>query len=135
VAGVADQHDRVALARELDRLLVHLGDQGAGRVDRAEAPTLGVGVDGGRHAVRGEHGDRVRGDRVVELLHEHGPALAQLGHDVLVVHDLLAHVDGGAVELECALDGLHGAVDAGTVAARGGEQQLLGSRGAHRHRV
>ena len=62
---------------------------------------------------------------VVELVDEDRAALAQLLHDVLVVHDLLAHVDRRAVELERALDGLHGAVDAGAVAARGGEEELL----------
>ena len=67
---------------------------------------------------------------VVELVDEDRAALAQLLDDVLVVDDLLAHVDGRAVELERALDGLHGAVDAGAVAARGGEEELLGS--AHR---
>ena len=74
----------------------------------------------------GEDGGRALGDRVVELLDEDRAALAQLGHDVLVVDDLLAHVDRRAVELERALDGLDGAIDAGAVAARGGEQQPLG---------
>ena len=77
----------------------------------------------------GEDRDRALGDRVVELLDEDRAALAQLRDDVLVVDDLLAHVDGRAVQLERALDGLHGAVDAGAVAARRGEQQLLGSGG------
>ncbi len=45
---------------------------------------------------------------------------------MLVVDDLLAHVDGRAVQVEGALDGLDGAVDAGAVAARGGEQELFG---------
>ena len=66
------------------------------------------------------------GIELVELLDEDRAALAQLGDDVLVVDDLLAHVDRRAVELERALDGLDGAVDAGAVAARGGEQQPLG---------
>ena len=55
------------------------------------------------------------------------PRLAQRLHDVLVVDDLLAHVDGRPVQLERALDGLDGTVDAGAVAARGGEQELLHS--------
>ena len=38
--------------------------------------------------------------------------------DVLVVDDLLAHVDRRPVQLERALDGLHGAVHARAVAAR-----------------
>ena len=64
------------------------------------------------------------GTRVVELLDEHRAALAQLLDDVLVVDDLLAHVDGRAVQVERALDGLHGAVDARAVAARRGEQDF-----------
>ena len=51
VAGVADEDDRVALGGELHRLAVDLGDQRAGRVDRAQAAALGVGVDGRRDAV------------------------------------------------------------------------------------
>ena len=65
------------------------------------------------------------------LLDEDRAALAQLLDHVLVVDDLLAHVHRRPVELERALDGLHGAVDARAVAARRGEQQLFGS-GGHR---
>jgi hypothetical protein len=75
--------------------------------------------------VGGEHGDRALGDLVAQLVDEHAPAVAQLRDDVLVVHDLLAHVHGRAVELERPLDGLHGTVDAGAVPARGGEEELL----------
>ena len=63
------------------------------------------------------------------LLDEHGAALTQLLDHVLVVDDLLAHVDRRSVQLERALDGLYGAVDAGAVAARCGEQQLFGDGG------
>jgi hypothetical protein len=81
-------------------------------------------------AVGGEHRDRAFGDRVVELLDEHRAALAQLLDHVLVVDDLLADVDRRAVQLEGALDALDGAIDAGAVAARSGEQQLGdGARG------
>jgi hypothetical protein len=73
-----------------------------------------------------EDGRRALGDRVVELLDEDRAALAQLSHDVLVVHDLLADVDRRAVELERALDGLDRTVDARAIPARGGEQQPLG---------
>ena len=126
VAVVADQHDRVALAGELDGLAMDLGDERAGGVDRLQVAALGVGVDGRRDAVGAEDRDRALGDRVAELLDEDRAAVAQLLDDVLVVHDLLAHVHGRAVQLERALDGLHRAVDAGAVAARSGEQDLLG---------
>src|SRR3954449_13068879 len=87
----------------------------------------GVRMDGRRHAVGREDRDRVLGDLVAQLVDEDGAALAQLLDDVLVVDDLLAHVDRRTVELERALDGLHGPVDARAVAARGGEEELLGS--------
>ena len=48
---------------------------------------------------------------------------------MLVVDDLLADVHRGAVQLERALDRLYGAIDAGAVAARGGEQQRVGTLG------
>ena len=81
-------------------------------------------MDAGRDAVGGEHDGRALGDLGLGL-DEHRAAVAQLLDHVLVVDDLLAHVDGRAVELERALDRLHGAVDARAVAARGGEQDLL----------
>ena len=130
MAGVADEHDRVAVLGELDRLAVHLGHQRAGRVDRPQLARLGVGVDGRAHAVGGEDGDRALGDLVRQLVDEDRPARGEILHDVLVVDDLLAHVDRRAVQLERALDGLDGPVDARAVAARSGQQQLLGG-GVH----
>ncbi len=43
-----------------------------------------------------------------------------------VVHDLLADVDGRTVLVECTLDGLHGAIHAGAISPRFGEQDALG---------
>jgi hypothetical protein len=129
VAAVADEDDRIALGGELQRLAVDLRHQRAGRVDRAQAAALRLLVDRRRDAVGTEDGDRALWDRVVELVDEDRPALAQLLDDVLVVHDLLAHVDGRAVEVERVLDGLHGTVDPRAVAARCGQQQLLGDGG------
>ena len=51
------------------------------------------------------------------LLDEDRPSRLELPHDVDVVDDLLADVDGGAVVLERPLDRLDGALDAGAVAA------------------
>ena len=133
VPGVADEHDRVALGGELLRLDVHLGHERTGRVDRVQLRAARVGVDARRDAMRGEHDRRALGHLGLGL-DEHRPAVAQLLDHVLVVDDLLAHVDRRAVALERALDRLHGTVDAGAVAARRGEQQLLRDR-AHRRTV
>ena len=125
VALVADQDDRVALGGELAGLDVDLGDQRAGRVDRAQPALLRVLVDAGRDAVGGEDDHLALGDLGL-LLDEDRPALLELVHDVLVVDDLLAHVDGLAVEVERVLDRLHGAIDARAIAARRRKQDLGG---------
>ena len=59
--------------------------------------------------------------RLVELLDEDRAARLEVGDDVLVVHDLLAHVDRLAVQVERLLHGDHGPVDTGAVTARGGQ--------------
>ena len=130
VAGVADEDDRVALGGELLGLDVDLGDQRAGRVDREQAALARRSAwTRRRDAVGGEDDRGALGDLGL-LLDEDRAALAQLLDHVLVVDDLLAHVDGRAVELERALDGLHGPVDARAVAARArAQEELLGALG------
>jgi hypothetical protein len=128
VAVVTDEEDVVVVLREPHGFLVHLGHQGAGRVDGVEVARGGRRADGRRDAVRREHEARALG-HLVGLVHEDRAAVAQRLHDVLVVHDLLAHVHRGAVGLEGLLDRHDGTVDAGAVAARRGEQHALGRGG------
>jgi hypothetical protein len=129
VTFVTDQEDLVVAASEAHGLAVHLRHQRTRRVDRLQPSLGGRGDDGGRDPVRAE--DDVRARRhLVDLLHEDGTLRFELGHDMDVVDDLLADVDGGAVALERLLDGDDGAVDARAVAAGRGEQDLLLS--AHR---
>ena len=59
------------------------------------------------------------------MLDEHGAASFEVAYDVQVVDDLLAHVDGRSVQVERSLDRLDGALDAGAVAAGGGQKNLL----------
>ena len=92
VALVADQDDRVALVGELARLDVDLGDQRAGRVDRPQPALGGVVVHRRGDAVGGED-DHLALRHLGLLVDEDRAALAQLLDDVLVVDDLLAHVD------------------------------------------
>ena len=54
---------------------------------------------------------------VVDRVDEDRAALLELAHDVRVVDDLLADVDGLAVERERTLDRVDGPLDAGAVAA------------------
>ena len=81
-----------------------------------------------RDAVGGEDDERALG-HLVGLVDEDRAAFAQGLDDVLVVDDLLAHVDGRAVELQRLLHGDHRAVHAGAVAARLREQHAFGGAG------
>ena len=112
---------------ELPGLDVDLGDERAGRVDGRELARRRVGVHARGDAVGREDDGLPLGD-IVLLVHEDRSALAQLLDDVLVVDDLLAHVDRCAVEFEGVLDGLDRAVDARAVTPRSGQQQALGRR-------
>ena len=87
---------------------------------------LGLLMHHGGDAVRGEDHDRALG-HLVGLVDEDRAALLETPYDVQVVHDLLAHVDGGAVQLEALLDRLDGAIDTRAVAPRLGEENPSGA--------
>ena len=124
VALVADQQDVVVVAREALGLVVHLGDQRACGVDHLKPALGGRLVHGRRHTVGGEHDDRALG-HLVGFLDEHRAGLREGVDDVAVVHDLVPDVHRRPVLFQRTLDGLDGAVDAGAVAARFGEQHPL----------
>ena len=56
---------------------------------------------------------------LVQLLHKNGTFSLQGIHDKSVVHDLVAHIDGGAVFGQSQFDDLDGTVHACAKAARG----------------
>src|SRR6266705_1906019 len=121
VAFVTDKYDVIALASELAGLLVDLGHQRAGGVDDLEITRPGLLVDLRGDAVGREDHGRARRD-LVQLVHEDGALGLEPAHDVQVVHDLLAHVDGGAIGLEGDLDDVDGPVHTGAVPTRGRQQ-------------
>ena len=127
MALVADEQDVIILRREAPGFVVHLGNEGARRVDHLKAPLFGVRADVRSDPVGREHHHRTGRD-VRVLVHEHRTTLFQGSHHVQVVHDLLADVDGGAVALERHLDRLHGPVDTSAVTARLGEEDTPGGR-------
>ncbi len=131
VVGVADEDDRVPLARVADRLEVHLGDERTGGVDHAQSPALGLVAHGGGDAV-GAEDDRRPVRHLVELVDEVGALGAKRLHHVPVVHDLLAHVDGIRTHLQRQLDDVDGAIHTRAEAAGSGEHDLLHARGEGR---
>ena len=124
VVLVPDEHDAVAVAREPHRLQVHLGDQRAGGVDHIQPPLLGLPSHRWRHAVRAEDGPRPLG-HFVQLLDEDGAGLPQFIHNVLVVHDFLAHIDRRPVQIQSDLHHVDSPDDAGAEAPRLEQKDLL----------
>ena len=121
-----DIEDVVAAPGVADRFEVDLGDQRAGRVDHLEAALVGEVAVRGRDAVRRED-QRAAGRHLVQALHEDGATVAQVGHDLVVVDDLVLDVDRRSVDLEHALDDLDRSGDSRAEPARPGEQHLHGS--------
>ena len=97
---VADQDDGVPVGGVAPRLHVHLGDERARGVDRVQLARAGVRVHRRRDAVRRED-DRLALGHLGLLVDEHGAARLEVADDVQVVDDLLAHVDGRPVQVEC----------------------------------
>ena len=121
---VPDEDDGVALVRVAARLHVHLRHERAHGVDDVVPELRGVREDGRRDAVRRVDDGRALGHLGL-LLDEDRAARLEIADDVDVVDDLLAHVDGRAVVLERELDRLDGALDAGAVAARRGQEDAF----------
>ena len=120
---VSNQDDGTTFAGEPDRLQVNFGDERARGVDDGQAFPSGLRSDLRRHAVGAENSDGAVGD----LVHffDEDDALGDEGiDDVLVVHDLLPHVDRARVQAQGQVHDLNGAVHAGAEPPRLGEQDF-----------
>ena len=88
----------------------------------------GVLAHGGGDAVGRVDEPRPVGD-LVDFLDEDGALVAQLVHDVAVVDDLLAHVDGAVADLKGPVHHVDRAHDARAEAAQPGHEELLDADG------
>ena len=113
VALVADHHDFESLGNHATHFVVHLGDEGAGRVDRVELVLLGPVPDGGGNAVGGVDENGTLG-RVFRFFDEGRAFLAQTVDDVPIVNDFVAYEDGAIALGKGELDDVDGPVDTGT---------------------
>src|SRR6478672_5653068 len=121
---MADERDEVAGVGIPPRLRMHLGDQRANRVDDTESTPLCAFLHGRGDPVRREDAD-LAGRHLVLILDENRTELLEAPDNVLVVDDLMPHVDGWPVLLEQPLDDLDRAIHSGTERARRGEQYAL----------
>ena len=117
MAGMPDQDDFAAAPKMNFGLAMHFGDERAGRIDRDQVAAAGVDRHRSRHPMGGEN-DRDAGVRYfVEFLDEDGALLAQAIHHIAVMDDLMADIDGLAIDGERLLDGVDRPHHAGTKAA------------------
>ena len=132
VMGMSDQQD-FAAALEMDRgLPVHLGDQGAGGVEREEI--AGAGVRGHRfgHPVGRKHHRRVGivGD-FGQFLDENRAFCPQAVDHIAVMDDLVADIDRGAIDGQRPFHGVDRPHHAGTEAAGRTKHDFKGWFGLH----
>ena len=124
---MADHDDVMTFLAHLGHFHVHLGHQRAGGVEHVQATVGRLGAYGPRHAVRGEDHSGTVG-YLVQFFDEHGALFAQVGDDIVVVDDLVAHIDGRAVQGQRPLDDGDGAVHPGAEATGLRQQYRLFTR-------
>ena len=107
---VADQDDRVVLLGVLHGFEVHFGHQWARGVDGSKLTPAGVLAHGGRDSVGAIEQWSAFGN-LVQIVDENGTLVLEPLDHVLVVHDLVVHVDGRSEEFEGLLQALDRHVD------------------------
>ncbi|MHC2390067.1 hypothetical protein ACVMFA_004551 [Bradyrhizobium liaoningense] len=114
---MADQDQRAALADVALPLIVNLRDQGAGGIEHRKIARGGLFLDAAGDSMGAEDRHRFRGN-LGEFLDEDRAFALQALDDVFVMHDLMAHVDRGAVFLQCPFHDLDRTHHARAEAAR-----------------
>ena len=122
VTAVTDQHDFAPATMMQLRLAVDFGDQRAGGVQDQKSTVLGILQYRFGHTVGRQHHGGIAGSHGVEILDEdRAPSLETFDH-VLVVDNLVTHVDRGPIGCERTLDDFDRTHDARAKAARGAQQ-------------
>ena len=99
VVAMPNQHQRITLLGELDRLDVDLRDQRAGRVDHLQTAPFAPLAHRRRNSVRGvDYTLPIR--HVVDLVDKDRALFRQLIHNIAVVDNFAAHVNGRAKGLQ-----------------------------------
>ena len=123
VAFVAN-HEELLLG-QLGHFNVDLGHQRAGGIKNAKAPALGLLLHGLAHAVGREHQGGT-GWHLGQVFDEDRAARFQVIDHIGVVHNFMAHVDGGTKFEQRPLDDLDRTIDPGAKAARLGQENFFG---------
>jgi LmbE family N-acetylglucosaminyl deacetylase len=92
---------------------MNLGHERTGGIKHFEISAAGVITDFSRNTV-GTHDDPGANWNLVKILDKNRALIAKIRDDMIVVHDLMAHVDRGAESLERALNDFDGTLHPGT---------------------
>ena len=109
---------------------MHFADQRAGGVNIEKVPAFGFRRHRLGYAMRGED-DRNVVRHLIQFVDEHRANRLEVGDDKSIVNDFVAHVDRCAVFLDCLLNDLHCAINAGAKAAGFGQQYGQAGFGHH----
>jgi len=118
MAFVPDHQDFVSLPMQACDLHMDFCHQWTDGVDGEHLPPLGLFGDRFRHTMCGKHHGSVS-RTVVKRFHKDRTLITQAIHDVFVVNDFVAHVDGCAKFVDGHLDHLDRTINPGAKAARG----------------
>ena len=113
--------------RKAQGLDVDLGHEGAGCIDDAKPPVCGAPADRRRDPVGTKDKERAFGD-FGWILHEYRALRPERLHDVTVVDNLVAHVDGGAEALEGLFDDFNRPIHTRAEAAGARKQDAHGAQ-------
>jgi hypothetical protein len=90
-----------------------LGYKWTGGIKHFEISATGMITNFSRNTM-GTHNDPGTHRNLIKILDKNCTLVAKVRNYVIVMHDLMAHVDWGAKSLECALNDLDGTLYPGT---------------------
>ena len=102
---------------------MNFGDERTGGIDHPQTALARPIDDRGRHAMGAEYRQCATRDGI-DVIDEHCAASREIVHDVLVVDDLVEHIDRRTVGGERPLGDLDRSCHTGAETARLGEQRL-----------
>ena len=129
VTLMTDVDDVEAFSGARLHLVMHLGDEGAHRIDHVTAALAGCGNDLRCRSVRREH-DRGPDRNLVDRVNEDDALFHETIDDDLVVHDLVVAVHGFVEGAHHPCERLDGHLDTGAETPRRRKQHLVNSHRA-----
>src|SRR6266568_7490820 len=119
-----DEHQRIPLLRELHRLDMHFGHQGACRIDYLESALKTALANRRRHTVRAVDHAHTHG-YIVDIIDEDCALFGQLIYNKSVMNDLFSYIDGSPEGLKRDFNHIDRANYAGAKPARLQQENTL----------